>query len=169
MPSEWWEAYSDAVKGDKASKEFARAWVVSRGNWARVLPNTYAKDPSEKLKHVDKGDLEVIWREFGAIIKRIMGVKHRSLRFTNREDFPWPTLNVCNLPSWEHADPKPYGFINLNRDWTHAAIIWSSTFDAWTKRLSKDHRRDRGEEEWIYECPIGCVQFFNIREKRNEQ
>jgi len=167
--SRWWDAYIGSVRGGERTEKIACAWLIRMGNKdAEVLPKTYAKNQSERMDHLDHGDIKVTLTMFSGTIKRIMGVKGRSLTFTGRQDFPFPDLIVCSVKSWDHSNPKPRGFISINVDETHCAIVWSSTIRAWKKRDFVDGRPNRGETETNYVCPIHCVQFFNMRESQYE-
>ena len=156
------------VRGAKDDEILACEWLKSLGNDCEVLPKTYAKHQSERMQHTDHGDLKVVLRMFDGTIPRVMGVKGRSIEFTSREDFPFPTLIVCSVNSWKYSDPKPRGFISLCKCRKHAAIVWSSTRRAWKEEDFVDGRPNRGEKETNYVCPTHCVQFFDMMEERNE-
>jgi len=168
--NEGWDAYIGAVHGGERTEKIACEWLKRMGNEdAVILPKTYAKNASEKMNHIDRGDIRVTLTMFDGTIKRIMGVKGRSIRFTCREDFPFQDgLIVCQKSVWDNAKPKPRGFISINKAETHAAIIWDSTRRAWKVKDFKDGRYNRGEIETNYVCPTHCVQFFDMREARHE-
>lgn len=162
------KAYMESVRGDGKSVARVVKWLRSRGDDAVYLPKTYAKRQEDVAKHADNGDIRGRLRSFGSDIDRIYGVKERkTLNFTCQADFPWRDLTVCKKSVWDHADPKPRAFFNLNRLWTHVGVIWSSTWEFWTARGFTDNRPDRGETEILYVCPIHLVDFYDIRESED--
>jgi hypothetical protein len=153
------QAYIENVKAARGAEHLAAQWFRNRGDSAIVLKKKIAKDQSEYLDCLDHGDLMVVMRSFGSTNARIMGVKHRiKLDFTCEEDFPYPDIIVCSVNSWIHSDPKPRGFLNINKAKTHLCMVWSSTWNVWTKKTVHDKRY--GTDQVDFFCPIEFTAFF---------
>lgn len=122
-------------------------WVVARwlqqGGEHVVVRAQYVRDSCEnRMAYSDQGDIEVLAK---------FEVKHRQIEFTDAADYPYPTVIVDVMHSWDNAQPKPYYYIITNKAMTHAAIVDCRTSHLWSKERLKDTHA--GRERDFYMCP----------------
>lgn len=147
------EQFIHDLKASMPSVWQAARWFHSRGYQAIVQPLHIRPDVSQRLQYSDGGDLFVLQR---------VEVKHRSIQFTCRADYPYPTLIVDDANVWDKANPKPYMHIIFSKDCQHAALIMGSTCKSW-QRTSHFDEKSKGRREF-YECPSELAIFTTIPE-----
>ena len=100
----------------------------------------------------DSGDLE--------ILQRVEVKQRKSLTFTSRDDFAYPTLIVDACHCYDNARPKPFAYVILNRAMTAAFLVPNASRSHWLK--IKKYDRFKGRERCFYECPIEHLQFVTL-------
>jgi hypothetical protein len=129
-------------------------WLASRGHAVRVNPNTRAPHRADWREHVDAGDLEISLR---------IEVKHLRYHFTCAEDWPFGNFFiVCAKHQWDKARPRPYAYVSLNPEGTHAAIVRGDTFRDWKVEFRRDHRYEGGETQAKYVTALTNVKFIQL-------
>lgn len=117
------------------------------------------KKIEDMSKFSDDGDLEIHHPD--GRIERIE-VKRRFINFTNKYDFPYPTIFVDVAHTWERANPKPSGYILTNSKCTVCAIVRSRTSKRWIKTNKYDNKKKRYRK--FYECPKEYIEFVSMSE-----
>lgn len=131
-------------------------WLSLNGYTVRVPPLMKSPTHADWKRHSDSGDLE---------ITRRVEVKQLSASFTCREDWPFrDKFIVCNKHSFDAAVPKPYGYIIVNREGTHAAIVLSDTSHRWGCEQKRDSRYGENVvQQHFYMAPLDCVRFVALK------
>lgn len=128
-------------------------WLQQKGYPVTVNPMTQAKTRAEWKDHRDEGDLTVAMR---------VEVKHLSAQFTCMNDWPFKDkFIVCARHSYDQAKQKPYAYVCMNRDKTHAAIVPGSTRSKWYVEERQD-RRYEGVTQEFYLCPLDQIEFVSL-------
>ena len=131
----------------------AAKWLLNRGFRVTVNPTKIRPSVDKMSEYSDGGDLEISER---------VEVKARSISFTCKEDFPFPTIIVDVAHAWDKASPKPALYLLFNKDKTHIAIVKRSTSSKWVKSEKADKLKGRSRS--FYECPISLVEFCSVRQ-----
>ena len=77
----------------------------------------------------------------------------------------WPfgdKFIVCAKHAWDRALQKPYAFIYLSKDKTHAAILQGDTHKTWTHETRTDSRYDSMKQEFYF-CDPKLVKFMPFK------
>jgi hypothetical protein len=130
-------------------------WLHDQGIPVTIMPMQMPEVYTEDA--YDDGDL---------LIQQRIEVKRLSRPFTCRKDWPFHNFAVCEKKAYDRAFPKPYKFIYLNRDMTHAAVLpveHSRLF--WTEGELTDSRDGDGATQDVYFCPFRFVRFKPIELK----
>ena len=138
-------------------------WLVAR--WlcqlfkrhVMVAPLKIRPDVSQRHQFRDNGDLFLV--EDNGNLARIE-VKWRSIDFTCREDFPFPSLMVGPVDHIDHMFPIAYAHIMLNATRTVACVIRGKTEKHWTNDRIYDSRY--GRHSTVYQCPIEHCEFYDL-------
>ena len=141
--------FPEDLEESKAAVWRAARWLSDRGNHVTVRHTRLREKIEERGEFRALGDLDILQR---------VEVKGRGLDFTSLEDFPFPTIIVCTVHSWDRAEPKPHAYLMVNREMTHLGVVLGSTSKHWKQRTVFDRRR--GREIANYECPIEFVDFL---------
>jgi len=130
-------------------------WVVAKflnsfGYNVTVNASGQAKEAKDWQSFVDNGDL---------LIQQRVEVKSLSANFTNANDWQFGSkFIVCAKHSFDNSIPKPYLYIYLNKNKTHAAFVLSHTSSKWYVETRKDSRYSNVEQEFYF-CPLDLVVF----------
>jgi hypothetical protein len=128
-------------------------WLKERGFPVVVMPITKAKTRSEWQDHSDSGDL---------YIQQRVEVKRLTANFTGQHDWPFgDKFIVCSRHSFDRAKPKPYAYVILNSDMTHAAIVKTDTRDKWTVSTRTDSRFVDHTQEFYF-CPLDNIKWETL-------
>ena len=131
----------------------AARWLSNRGYAVSIQPTTTAEHYSDRMDHVDSGDLYISMR---------VEVKTLSVNFTCKEDWPFgEKFIVCAKHSFDNARPKPYGYIIQSADLKHAAVVSASTFKQWYSEPRRDSRYEDMTQNF-YLCPLDVVKFVRM-------
>lgn len=116
----------------------------------QVNPGGRAPLSSEHESYADNGDLTVGMR---------VEVKRLSRSFTGRDDWPFKDFMVCARHSWDKAVQKPYAYVIVNKEGTHAALVKGETYPSWDVIERSDRRYEHGYSQEFYLCPLELVKW----------
>jgi len=152
---------------DVTDPTFIRDLRASKPSVARVALALWSGGHTVTLPAVHERPDETAIAEFGDagdlhVLQRIE-VKHRpALHFTTREDLTricgGDGLTIDSVRKWQRADPKPYAYVICNGSLTHAAIVLSASFAAWTLYHPDAFRRAQPH----YRCPLTHVHVVSL-------
>lgn len=145
-----WEKYKRHLK-----KSTEGVWVVAKylnnlGYDTKVNATKIAPTRKEYFDYVDKGDIEIS----GKCSPRIIEVKNVSLKFTSHQDFPYETFIVCAKKAYDRHDKKPYAYVIVNNDKTHAITVSTDTYDKWEVKEFKDKRYENYKQLFYVSRPM---------------
>ena len=90
-------------------------------------------------------------------------VKALSRHFTDERDWPFADkFIVCARHAFDAATIKPYLFVYLNKDRSHAAYVYGRTARHWEIGERTDTRYEGGVTQEFYFCPMRLVKFARI-------
>lgn len=139
--------FEQDLEKSKEAQERAIRWLNFEGYTVIAPPVQCRPDIKKRAAFSDKGDLFILK---GCEIKR------RSLEFTCREDFPYPTIFIDIANNFDKKTPKPETYLIFCQDMSHAVFVdVRATRDQWTKTT----KWDRGRNRTLYECPIDDLVF----------
>lgn len=121
-------------------------YLSRQGYPVTVYPMSKAPTHAEWRSHADNGDLEIIKDGVSCKIE----VKCLSKSFTKREDWPFQDFMICATHSWNRAEPKPLAYMILNKERTHAGIVYGKDSSTWTKDKKFDRRYTDYEQEFYF-------------------
>tara|TARA_B100000131_G_scaffold306986_1_gene334693 strand:+ start:209 stop:670 length:462 start_codon:yes stop_codon:yes gene_type:complete len=126
-------------------------WLHSKGIPCTINPTFAPKEYNEEAK--DNGDL---W------IQQKVEVKTMRFNFTDMESWPYKTFIVCASHSYDDTFIKPYKYVILSNDKTHAAIVdVKATKDKWYRMRKQDKRYIDYSQEFYF-CPIELLEFVKL-------
>jgi hypothetical protein len=140
------------LRESQESVDRVAKWLREKGYPVVVRPTFERPDPTQMSNFSDSGDLE--------ILQRVEVKQRKSLTFTSRDDFAYPTLIVDACHCYDNARPKPFAYVILNRSMTAAFLVPNASRSHWLK--IKKYDRFKGRERCFYECPIEHVQFVTL-------
>ncbi|WP_286995269.1 hypothetical protein [Acinetobacter sp.] len=148
-------------------KKFQSHLRESRGPVWRVAEALFEQGFSPTVKYsqvMEEGDPWRLYADDGDISLDIkIEVKHRKkIGWTCANDFPYDTLLVCAKASYSRAFPKPYAYIHLDDDMSHAAIIYNGTFPEWEEIRMPDERYGDNYIQTAYQIDKKYVAFKPI-------
>lgn len=136
----------------------AARWLGDHGGFEVIIPALKIRPSIEDASRFsDDGDLFVSGK--GRDRERIE-VKRRGFTFTDRSDYPFPTVIVDAAHIWDKADPKPFAYLILNQPMTTCAVVKGETFPDWKAVRRMDRHKNRERE--FYEAPLSCVSFHRL-------
>lgn len=154
----------DIRESHKTTTEIVAPWLGRLGYVVDVRPLRIRPTFEQRRFYSDKGDLYISNPSPGGpfLYERVrIEVKRRlELLFTSRASFPYPTIIVDFAPSWDRADPQPYGYVIVNAPGTHAAVVHGSSSAAWVRTTRYDRRIERWRS--YVECPIDRASFVKL-------
>ena len=128
-------------------------WLNTKGFDVTVTANGVSKGYEDRMDFVDSGDLYINQR---------VEVKSLSAEFTSKDDWPFgKELIVCAKHSYDNAIPKPYMYVLLSKDKTHAIFIMGRDHGKWTVKKYKDKRYENMEQEF-YISSVEDVVFSKL-------
>lgn len=143
----------DLVRSDCHVRQVAR-WLVNRfGYQVTVMPLKIRPNPSEMAEYADHGDLYI--ERVGRI-----EVKQRLLEFDSLDSYPYATVIVDVVHTWERANPRPAGYVITNKDVTCCLVVRHDTSESWTTAVRLD--RAKGRTRRFLECPLALCRFYRI-------
>ncbi|QDP46884.1 MAG: hypothetical protein GOVbin406_73 [Prokaryotic dsDNA virus sp.] len=145
---------------DKSSEAVfaAAAFLHKKGLDVRINATRRASSHSEWKKYRDDGDIYAYDKKGNSYRVEAKGL---SCDFTSVRDWKFKDFMVCAKHSFDSASPKPYAYIILNKNKTHAAIVRSSTSSCWETVSRKDSRYDNVVQEF-YTCPMGSIDWVSL-------
>lgn len=128
-------------------------WLNTKGFDVTVTANGVSKGYEDRMDFVDSGDLYINQR---------VEVKSLSAEFTSKDNWPFgKELIVCAKHSYDNAIPKPYMYVLLSKDKTHAIFIMGRDHSKWTVKKYKDKRYENMEQEF-YISSVEDVVFSKL-------
>lgn len=128
-------------------------WLNRKGMDVTITANSVSKGYEDRMDHVDSGDLYINQR---------VEVKSLSAEFTGKDNWPFgKELIVCAKHSYDNATPKPYMYMLLSKDKTHAIIIMGRNHKKWTVKKYKDKRYENMEQDF-YISSVDDVDFIKL-------
>ena len=128
------------------------SWMARQNFNVMISPAICRPDFKDRFEFIDQGDI---------IVSSRIEVKKRSIDFTCRDDYPFPTVIVDEKFKVDRIPPPQLnGYVILNNRGTHACLISVKTRKHWRpiiRRDSKDKQR-----RTFYECPKGRCAFHAI-------
>jgi len=109
------------------------------------------------MNFVDDGDM-FIYRNGE---KYRIEVKNLSAEFTCKEDWPFKDFIVCAKKSYDHATPKPYAYLILNKNRTHMAVVKGDTNPSWKTIQRVDSRYENYTQEF-YLCDLDLINWIEL-------
>lgn len=143
----------------------SRRWVTRAAWWlagfadVRVtIPEPVLRpDARERARYADGGDLIV--RERGAL--KVAEVKHRSVDFTGRHDYPFATVFVNEAYKLTPDRlARLWGYVIFNRAGTAVAVVRPSTSPFWVSERRHDPAQRRDCE--FLACPVSLAEFHTF-------
>lgn len=117
-----------------------------------------ANEPWED--HVDDGDI-YIWKERGEQLR--IDVKHVSVDFTGKDDFPFPYMFVADIRAIERANPFPLAYIVANKQCSHIGIVWGKTKKFW--EAHDVFATNTNKMITVKRCPVEYVDFRSLTDE----
>lgn len=140
------------LRESRKAVELVARWLSGRGYPVVVRPTFERPDPSRAAEFSDDGDIE--------IMQRVEVKQRKTLTFTSKADFPYPSVIVDACHCYDQARPKPYAYVIVNREFSAAFVVKCSTRQQWARVKKLDRQKQRERE--FYECPmalVDCVTF----------
>lgn len=142
--------FVDDLEASREAVEVVAEWLRRQGYGTVYVPPTRVRpDTASRMSYSDVGDIEVTHR---------VEVRRRFIDFTGTDDYPYPTLFVERCSKIDHADPRPWAHITLNRSMTVALVVMGWTHPEWIRTT----RFLNGRNKEIYECPLKLVKVVRI-------
>jgi hypothetical protein len=149
--------FEEDLEKSKEAMLLVMAWLSFEGQTVVAPPVQCRPDIKSRAAFADKGDLFVL---------KGLEVKRRKLMFTSAEDFPYPTVFIDVAKNFDAKVPKPYLYLILSDDMTHAIEVdVKHTRDKWTTTI----KFDRGRKRNFYECPVEHCKFKPVPEEIRKQ
>lgn len=124
-----------------------------------ITSNTVSKGYEDRMDHVDRGDLYI---SKPSIEPMRVEVKSLSAEFTCKEEWPFGgEMIVCAKHSYDNAEPKPYMYVLLNNQKTHAIIIKGEDHDKWRVKVYPDKRYENMVQSF-YITSVEDVKFIEL-------
>ena len=149
------EQFLRDLEASKGPVELIASWFRSLGKEVIVPELSKAPDKEQWKDYIDHGDLYVDGHR--------VEVKGLSCNWTCAADWPFKDFLVCAKHSYDLADPKPHGYIYLNKAMTHIATVKSETYSKWGYRSVFDWRFD--QTQVTYCIDPGWVKFAKLEIK----
>jgi hypothetical protein len=133
--------FEQDLENSKPAVDAVAAWLRRRGRGVYVRPVVVRPDPSVRHLYADKGDMMVYP---GPIPDGLAAPPPGGTRFegkhrpgidfkgkTRREGFPYVTLIVDVITTWDKADPKPHAYVIANKSLTGCFVVKGATSPHW--------------------------------------
>ena len=144
-------------------------WLHDQGNNVWIPATVVRPDPSVSHEFSDLGDIYLTGGLAGdGFVKtdRLVEVKHRpTLSFTKRSDYPYPTVIVDQKSRFDAKPTKPDGYVIVNREKTHAAVVYCKTQAAWS--VESIYAKNTKQTADYYVIPRELPRFIDLRERRS--
>lgn len=135
------------IKELKASQDtvwLAAQFLSEKGHNVVVRAQHIRPTFDQRHQYADSGDLEII---------QTVEVKRRpDLHFTSAEDYPFKTIIVDTVSAFDNKKNKPYLYMIVNAEATHAVIITVPNSRKHWIKVMHFNKKDE-ENRMYYECP----------------
>ncbi len=143
------QKFLERVDESQLAVYIAGRWLQRLGHHIIMPPYSHAESHADWREHADNGDLHVASR---------WEVKHHSYPWKSLETWTHDDFIVCSRHTYDQAKVKPRGYIYLNRDMTHAAVVFADTVGKWETRDNWDP--NLGKKTECYVCKPGDVKHW---------
>lgn len=126
-------------------------WFSVNGISSRILPNMLRPEVGRRFDFMDNGDIEIHLK---------VEVKHRSIDFTSRDDYPYPTILIDEVYKVDKKSRDLYAYVILNERADTCIMIYKYTISKWRKVEKRD--RTAGEARMFYEVPKEFGIFMRL-------
>ena len=118
-------------------------YLSSRGHTVQVPPTHIAVNQNDRLGMTDSGDFFLMQR---------CEVKQRTFVFTNIDDYPWPSIMICNKNSFDKRHgSKPSYYILPSADFKAMIVIdVNKTEKSWWAEKKREGRYEDVEEVFYF-------------------
>lgn len=142
------------LKRSQAAVNCIGSYLADLGAEVFVRPLRIRPERNQWQDYSDEGDIE---------IRLKVEVKHRTLDFTNVDDYPYPTvlINAARLIDSVPSE-QLYAYYIVNKAITHAIVIKPDTRKHWLKTVKRDKRYEGNQEVEFYEIDKRLVKFVRI-------
>lgn len=147
------EAFHERMKRSHWAAQQVEKFLKSRGMDVELLPMKIRPTFEERFDYSDRADM--IWHR--ATGDHRIEVKHRpDCNFTSAADYPYPTMIVDTVLSFERERDLPLGFYTIvNADATVFACVPPSTEKKWIKKERWD--KFTKMDTWFYEIRLADI------------
>lgn len=128
--------------------------VINETRYANsVKDNNEFKDNGDILAY-EKNGVDGFWR---------IEVKRKDSSFTCRDDWPFKNeVFVMSKRAWSEEEKKADYIFIVNKEFTHAGIIYGKDSETWKEREITDSKRP-GYKSSILFCEKESVKFFELK------
>jgi hypothetical protein len=144
--------FLDDLRESREAVSVVARWLSGKGYPVVIRPTFERPDSSQMSEYADDGDLE--------IIQTIEVKRRKTMTFSSKADFPYPTLIVDTCSAYDRKRPKPYAYVILNREMDTAFVVMGSDAGRWSRVTKRDRLKSR--ERAFYECPLELVREVRI-------
>lgn len=135
------------LRASAGAVEAASRWLVGNGFPVMMRPTFERPDAEQRADYADGGDLAVL---------RTVEVKHRNLLFVNRDTYPFPTVLLDPVGTFDRKRPRPWLYLIVNKQINGALLVYvQSTFGQWQQETIVARGRTRAQ----YLCPVELTKY----------
>lgn len=137
------EEFSRLLRGSIPSVNLVGEFLKGKGFQVTVPGIKEITKFEDWKKNADNGDI--------LTDRGIFEVKHRTVQFTGKNDWPFgPLMIVDEVKKWHRKDPKPRGYFIVSEDLSHYAFLDAKkTRDQWTEGTRRD-RNWKGDRLFFF-------------------
>lgn len=148
--------FIDAFEGSKSAVEKVLAWAKGKNLDVAIKESRLRPDFDHRVEYADEGDLE---------IRKRIEVKHRKLKFTSAEDYPFSTVFVDEAYKVDRYPIETLSsYVIVNKPMTHAAIVLAGTREHWF--IERRYDPTNGDMRNFYVCPVRFTKFISLEENQ---
>lgn len=152
-------AFFRRLDASRKSTFLVAEYLHRRGFTIHIPAFDYNERDEPWEEHVDDGDLYV-WKEREKMHR--IDVKHISLDFTSKSDFPYSHMFVADIRAINRADPFPLAYIVMNKSCTHLGIVWGNKKDLWEPH--EVFASNTNKMITVMRCPVEHVDFRSLND-----
>lgn len=145
-------AFLADLAASAGSVEVVARWLSEQGYPVLLRPTFVRPERAQWAEYADDGDLE--------IMQRIEVKQRKSLTFTSKEDFPYPTVIVDDAADYERKRPRPYMYVITNTTLDRALVVYCRMEKQWKKE--KHYDRNLGRDCLFLECPLELAMLIEL-------
>ena len=116
-----------------------------------------------RMKYADQGDIELFKQHEDHRETHRVEVKQSSREFLCLDEFPFNMVTVCEVQSFERAEPKPAAWFIVNSTVNGAIIVRHKTYRDWQKWAYQTTNYKGNREEEVFRVQRGLLDFVRLR------